>query len=204
MQLENFINPTMEKDESEQLARYSTRRTVNGLITYLLDGKRIPKRDVPKPFLSQIPMPEIDKDTKRSPFYLPGYSYLQGFGRTRLYYYEGVRIQKSRIPKKELENIIDAHAYWSNKWEQTRRDAQDKFEKEYRKEEKTPNKEEPHRAKGPAYLKMSPPELLQAEKIHSRSDWKIWMLRNHPDKNPDSDTQLVAMVNAAVHLVYPN
>jgi hypothetical protein len=62
---------------------------------------------------------------------------------------------------------------YSNQWEQARRDAQDKFEKEYMRDETKPTKQASDQANGPAYLKMLLTELLQAVKIHNRSDWKI-------------------------------
>lgn len=206
----------MEKINPSELSRYSIRRTRNGLITYLLDGKRIPKRDVPKHLLEHIPYPEVTEDTHVSSFYVPGYSYLQGYGNMKLYYHEGVRIQKSRIPKDKLENIINAQTYWNDKWEEARREAQAEFERTYRakytEESKKPTPSPPTEdAPGPAepktypaYIKMTPSELLLSENIHSRSDWKKWMLKNHPDKNPNSDQHHVALVNAAVHILYPS
>ena len=46
-------------------------------------------------------------------------------------------------------------------------------------------------------------KLLNNYQIYCRGDWKKWMLKNHPDKNNDIDTELVARINSAVNIVYP-
>jgi len=46
--------------------------------------------------------------------------------------------------------------------------------------------------------------LLNDHQILSRKDWKEWMLKNHPDKNLQTDVELVARINTAMEMIYPS
>ena len=51
---------------------------------------------------------------------------------------------------------------------------------------------------------LTPHQLLSKLGIESRKDWKKWILRNHPDKNPGADILLVQLVNAAINTAHPD
>lgn len=253
---------------------YTTKKSPGGYTLYFLNGKRIPKKDVPKDVLDRLtvpegtPKPETPKSTQKaessdtdewdgvSP---KGYTYI-ATGKNRTYYYNGKRILKSKIPKDaEVRDFTDV---LNEQYEKERRQREETWrrrqveEAKKRAEEAARHAETMRRraeevrrqaaetrrraegAKGPQYKtaeeafrdfiggfrfntggggysqrKPSPPppvpqspshwQLLQREKIYSRADWKKWMLRNHPDKNPHIDSELVAAVNAAVAIYYP-
>ena len=44
-------------------------------------------------------------------------------------------------------------------------------------------------------------KLLEQYGIKTRRDFKQWMLRNHPDKNPNIELNLVQEISAAVDLI---
>ncbi len=51
---------------------------------------------------------------------------------------------------------------------------------------------------------VGPFTLLTNHNINNRRDWKLWMLKNHSDKNAEADGDLSKLINAAVSLVYPD
>ncbi len=61
----------------------------------------------------------------------------------------------------------------------------------------------PKRGFIPTYAKLEPRELLNTYGIFSRKEWRRWMLKFHPDKKPDTDRELVALINIAIDIVYP-
>nr|WIL04156.1 hypothetical protein Clen_226 [Cedratvirus lena] len=45
-------------------------------------------------------------------------------------------------------------------------------------------------------------ELFDSLGIKDEKDWKRWLLKNHPDKNPNADTDLVGIVNSRARLYF--
>ena len=79
---------------------------------------------------------------------------------------------------------------YANPWRET-------FPKEVpRSRRKRKERRKPNQALG-AYEK-----LLNENGIFSRKDWKRWMLKNHPDKNGEIDSELVGAINTAVGRVF--
>ncbi|SPN79622.1 Hypothetical protein BRZCDTV_445 [Brazilian cedratvirus IHUMI] len=65
--------------------------------------------------------------------------------------------------------------------------------KPVRKSKPIPKKKPP--PTNPIILNLQTKELFDSLGIKDEKDWKKWLLKNHPDKNPNADIDLVGMVN---------
>ena len=118
----------------------------------------------------------------------PGYTYLDNYvydnegnviRHKRIFYYDGIRIRRSNIPKNSFEYMRGVKMGYERTWE------------EYIKY----NKYHSLGSKIPEYT-----NLLNSLNIRSRKDWKKWLLQNRLDKNTNIDILLVGMVNNSVEM----
>nr|WIL03076.1 hypothetical protein Cbor_327 [Cedratvirus borely]WIL03783.1 hypothetical protein Cplu_327 [Cedratvirus plubellavi] len=68
---------------------------------------------------------------------------------------------------------------------------------------KKPNEEIPKKEpSNPFIANLQTKELFDSLGIKDEKDWKKWLLRNHPDKNPNADMDLVGIVNNRARLYF--
>ena len=60
----------------------------------------------------------------------------------------------------------------------------------------------PPLSKNPLLASLQTKELFDSLGIKDEKDWKRWLLKNHPDKNPNADTDLVGIVNSRARLYF--
>jgi hypothetical protein len=67
-----------------------------------------------------------------------------------------------------------------------------------------PKKPIPPLSKNPFIANLETKELFDSLNIKDEKDWKKWLLKNHPDKNPNADMDLVGIVNNRARLYFQN
>lgn len=200
--LKQIPNPSLDPS-FYNISNYSV-SYVSEKLTYTFQGKKIAIKNIPKEIIEKLGRPLPPKQWPHGTPYpnYEGFSYLESFGR-KYYYYYGQKVTKDCVPKEYLDklpNMIPRRYSWSFPKDE------ENTEEEERKEEKT--EEEERKEEVPAgipknYHTLSPFQLLKACGIYDRKGWHRWMRSNHPDKNPDIDPILVAMVNNAMDVMYP-
>jgi len=176
---------------------YQKKYTLNGLICYYFNNRKIAKSKVPKEVLNnflgdrETAFIEIEKRTKNKHY--TGFTCFESHGKT-LYYYNGERIPKRIIKTNEFEKIRNLTRIWEESYKE--------YYKKYKQPEEETNSNEPKEETPKVDAHLTPHELLQKYNINSKSDWKKWMLKNHPDKNPDTDIELVKLINMATDIIF--
>lgn len=161
-------------------------------------------------------------DDPDSDSYIPGYSYLKGSfsNAKKCYYFNGRRVKKADIPKDELPNIKNMQEEWDKKWKKGYEEAREYYRRVY-EENKRKYEEDRRRSaenssnssnssngssssqpEEPAPKWKKGQELLDEYGIKNKKDWKMWLLKNHPDKNKEVDIDLVARINAEAEKIY--
>ncbi len=189
-----LCNPTLDPD-------YAKKYTRNGFICYYFKDRKIAKSKIPINILNSFPTDreivfiEILKRTK----IFTGFTFLSSQGR-KIYMFNGCRIPKRIITDQEFEKMRNIRTQWEKTYSAFRKGYSKKENvpsgpsKEKTKETPEPEKEiNPH---------LNPYELLQKYKINNKKDWKLWMLKNHPDKNPNTNIELVKLINMAVSVIF--
>lgn len=183
---------------------YSKAYTRNGVICYYLKGGRIAKKDVPTDIIKHLPTDReltffsIEERRIRDKKPYTGFSFLSSHGR-KIYFFNNERIAKRIIKEKEFENMYDKQQRWKEQFENYFNKRQKHSEQKYNTNSELPEKEpEPNKT----YQNMSPFELLRNYNINTKKEWRQWMLKNHPDKKPDTDIDLVGLINVAASIVF--
>lgn len=184
---------------------YAICRTQNGTCRFYLDEDHITTKDVPKEVRGRlevlmygwsdlVPIP-ADQILNMNHSNDAEYTF-KDFKTSIQYYKDGIRIPLRCVPPWERENMRNATNDFRRYWN-----------------EYTSHNHESHTTyDDPADSDISDDEvirtiidamrLLERLDIKSKKDWKVWMLRNHPDKNPNADELLVKLVNTAVSMVF--
>lgn len=118
------------------------------------------------------------------------YSKAEFNGTTRNYYFfNGFSIPKKDLPPEAFESMKDRQEYFK-----------DRFSSYY---SQTHSNSRDYTSYTSVSVTEQALKLLEDQGIASRKDWKKWMLKHHPDRNPDTSLELVQLVNSAVELIYP-
>ena len=218
----DLYNNDQTKFVKDDRSDYTIKRTCGGTTRYFKNDKFVKQKDVPKEIrhrlefllhgwsslyastLDDRSLLELVNSSKTTD---SDYSY-KDFGTSIQYYKDGVRIPKRCIPPWVFENMRDSTREWSyNFWKYAgcsrKHYSYSEFPDETQKPKEEP-KEEPKDYKSfniSVYFEAR--SFLNEQGITDRKSWKKWMLKNHPDKNPDFDIELVQLVNGAIDLVYP-
>lgn len=183
---------------------YSKKYTRNGFICYYFNDRRTSKAKMPKEVLNTLPsdrevaFTEILRRTKNKPY--TGFTFLPSRGR-KIYMFNGERIPKRIITDKEFERMRNLERIWKAKYEEySKSNNQSKEPNKEPNENKADPPKERTEYKKP--IPSNPYDLLKEYGINNRKDWRRWMLKNHPDKNPNTDIELVKLINMAVKIVF--
>lgn len=202
--------PTPPLDPSfHDISNYSVSHT-NGRLTYTFQGKKIAIKNIPKEIKQKLGRPLPPKEWANGIHYenYEGFSYLHSFGRKHYYYY-GHNILKSQVPKEFLDKVPnmfpDRNYSWYSYKEKTKEESTEE-KRQDRAEESATEEEKIYEVPSDVpsnYATLSPFQLLKSCGIYDRKSWHKWMLQNHPDKRPNIDPMLVALVNHAIDVSYP-
>ncbi len=88
---------------------------------------------------------------------------------------------------------------WEKEREKYRRGER---EQEREREQGKWDKQQEQRRKKQEQANLSPKELLAKYNIYNVQDWRRWLLKYHPDKNPNTDIELVQLINMAANIIY--
>jgi len=194
---------------------YSKGYTLNGFISYYYHGKRIAKKIVPSDILEHLPsdrelaFTSIEERRIKSGEPYTGFSYLLSQNR-KIYMFNNNRIPKRIIKDEEFEVMYDRQRKWqegfknyfNKKYNQPKKDpkSDSKYKEKTKYEKEIPTND--FKPKEKIYSNMSPYELLKYYGINTKKDWRKWMLKNHPDKDPDTDLELVKLINMAAKMMF--
>lgn len=190
---------------------YSKKYTRNGFICYYFNDLRVAKAKVPREVINTLPsdrdtcFTEILRRTKNKPH--TGFTFLLSHGR-KIYMFNNERIPKRIITDKEFERMRDLTRKWKAKYEEySKSNYQRKEQNSNDTKNETNNENEskpdpPRSSERKKPLPSNPYDLLREYGINNKKDWKKWMLKNHPDKNPNTDIELVKLINMAVSIVF--
>ena len=207
---------------------YSIITSKRGYILYRLNGKRIAKNNVPSHIVRILMIdykkPIIDCDSSKNKTQCEEYheyTYMptgnskfdlndnpkEGF----FYYCDGIWVERFDLPHwvshKDMKDERSASTFrerWNKLW-RAYKEGKEKVDKTYRKtfsHNKSKYREYKEKCSSGLPDNMNPESLLCENGINNKKDYYKWILKNHPDKNPDADINLVALINTAVEMVY--
>jgi len=203
---------------------YSKGYTLNGFICYYYRGRRIAKKAVPVEIFKHLPTDRelvfaaIEERRIRNKRPYTGFSFLKSHGR-KIYMFNGERIPKRIIKETEFEGMYDRARKWQEEFHKYRQKQEQKWKEEFwHQSQNTQSKKPENKTKNSSsesgntkskssattfdYRNLSPYQLLKQYKIERKRDWRQWMLHNHPDKNPDTDEELVKLINMAANIFF--
>lgn len=163
---------TSTSDDEDTYVFYVTEK---GYHVYLHNGKRIAMSKIPSENLKnieQIPIPDKSKKSAENR-------------------YKARTQSKEDVPPKQKKNDVPPH-----------------FRKE-KKQKSTPGYNPPPQHEQdeqniPTYNSQSyltAADILNKENIRCKKDYYKWLLLNHPDKNPNSDSEYVGTITSAYNLI---
>lgn len=189
--------------------------TQNGFIVYYFEVCRMAKKSVPKEVLKHLPSDRelvfaaIEERRIRNKKPYTGFTFLESYGR-KIYMFNNERIPKRIITKQEFEQMRDWHEQWRQRYDYYR---QKQSERTQTQSNQPPPKEKPFESKKEEippkdskkkefYEDLSPYQLLKQYGITNKKEWRLWMLKNHPDKNSQTDEALVKLINMAANMIF--
>lgn len=215
----------MSADQTELVrddeSNYSIKRTRNGITRYYLDNVFVKIADVPDDvknrlefilhgwsdkYAQSLPSDRVATLCLSHPTNTREYSY-HDVGTCVQYYRNGVRVPKRCIPPWEFQGMRDLAAEWRERFRaySSSRNTRPEPEKTRDETESEKTKDEPRPPKMDQNVStyVNARKLLESVGITDQKTWKAWLLKNHPDKNPAVDLDLVQLVNGAIDLVCP-
>ncbi len=201
---------------------YSLKLSIKGYKLFKYKNKRVSRKNVPDDIAKQL----IDKviglrnrgNADSSSFSITHqYTYMPLGDGSFFYYQDGIFIEKCEVPLHAFDNMRDERSagIWRERWYKLwklYKEGKEKADKTYRKcnshkdslyhkaKRERENIDRNNQAGLPDNI--NPETLLKDNGITTRKEWLRWLQINHPDKNPNIDVNLVALINTAAEMLY--
>lgn len=211
-------------------SRWSIKRTQGGTTRYYYQEKLVKSSQVPtrvrdrlefylhgwSPYAQSLTSTNLIQHQEtlkktQTEYRFKDYGIPVGAKRRTIQYYRGkFRVPKRCVPPWEYERMRERFRKAREQYQEKHKSFPGEESSESsRKQEESENTREDSDSKKDSegvpppiseYLKAK--QLLERMGISDRKSWRKWSMKNHPDKNPEIDVELVAMVNAAVDYLY--